>query len=495
MSSDRYRARARFFCGRKLEWMMWLLALLLSSMLWLAVSPVELAQAQSTPATTLISDTVYRADSTPAQGVLLISWSPFTTAAGVPVAAGNLSTVLGTDGALQVSLVPNAGATPSSAYYTVVYQLDDNTVRTEYWLVPTTSPANLATVRATPGSGPTAQLASQQYVNAAIAGKASDTEVVHLSGAETIVGTKQFTVPPTVPAPAGSGDVANKAYVDAVVSSVGAGSYVSKSGDTMTGPLLLPSDPTSTNSAADKHYVDMTAAGKASLVAGVVPTTQLGSGTANGALCLKGDSSWGACGTSSNAVAIQNVPVATVTPTDGQVVTFDATSGTYMPKTGGSANATALQGTPVDTITPSNGQAVTFNGTTGKYQPQTISGVLTAGMQALKYASDFAWTQSPSTDLSTPGTKTVSLSACLPGVTGTEPQYYVYITGTGTAEPVLVTGGTCMGNGAAGTLQFTTVNAHAAGYVIKSASAGLQEASIAARWTNSTAPTYTQGGR
>ena len=55
-------------------------------------------------------------------------------------------------------------------------------------------------------------------------------------------------------------------------------------------------------------------------------------------------------------------------------------------------------------------------------------------MQAVKYATDFAWTQSPTTNLSTPGAQTVSLSSCLPGVTGTEPQYYVYITGTGTAE-------------------------------------------------------------
>lgn len=242
MSSDQYRAKARFFCGRKVEWMLWLLAVLLSLMLWLAGSPVELARAQSSPATTVISDTVFRADGTPAQGVLLISWGPFTTAAGVPVAAGNLSTTLGTSGALQVSLIANAGATPASAYYGVTYQLDDGTVRTEYWLVPTTSPANLATVRATPGSGSTAQLASQQYVNAAIATKATDTAVVHLAGAETIVGTKQFSVPPSVPAPAGSSDVTNKAYVDAAVSSVGAGSYVSKSGDTMTGPLLLPAE-------------------------------------------------------------------------------------------------------------------------------------------------------------------------------------------------------------------------------------------------------------
>ncbi len=493
-SLDTHRAKARFFYGRKLDWMVWLLAPLSWMMWWSAIS-VQSARAQSGPATTTVSDTVYRADGTPARGVLLISWGPFTTATGVPVAAGNLSTTLGAGGVLQVSLVANAGATPSSAYYQVVYQLDDGTVRTEYWLVPTSSPANLAAVRATPGSGVTAQLASQQYVNAAVATKATDSAVVHLAGAETIVGTKEFTVPPSVPAPAASGDAANKAYVDASVAAVGSGSYVAKSGDTMTGPLLLPADPLTDSSASDKHYVDTNVATRASLIAGLVPTSQLGSNTANGTLCLKGDSTWGACGTSTNAVSIQNVPVATTAPTNGQVVTFDAASGTYMPKTGTSANATALQGTPLSTISPSNGQAVTFNATTGQYQPSTISGVLTAGMQAVKYATDFAWTQSPTTSLSTPGAQTVSLSSCLPGVTGIEPQYYVYITGTGTAEAVLVTGGTCAGNGASGTLQFTTVNAHPAGYVIESASGGLQEASIAARWTNTTAPTYAEGGK
>ena len=42
----------------------------------------------------------------------------------------------------------------------------------------------------------------------------------------------------------------------------------------------------------------------------------------------------------------------------------------------------------------------------------------------------------------------MTLTACPPGVTGTEPPYYVYIAATGTAEAVLVTGGTCAGNGA-----------------------------------------------
>jgi hypothetical protein len=71
-------------------------------------------------------------------------------------------------------------------YYTVVYPLNDGTTRTEYWLVPTTSPANLATVRTTPGSGTAAQPVSMQYVNTVLAGKANDNAVVHLATAETI---------------------------------------------------------------------------------------------------------------------------------------------------------------------------------------------------------------------------------------------------------------------------------------------------------------------
>jgi hypothetical protein len=241
--SDTYRLRGRFFCGRKTELLIWVLAALLSWMLWLGSGgSVGSARAQNGPATTLISDTVYRADGTAAGGVLLISWGPFTTAAGTPVAAGNLSTTLGKGGALSVRLAPNAGATPASMYYVVVYQLDDGSVRTEYWMVSATTPTTLSAVRATPGSGSTSQLASRQYVDSEIAGKASDGSVVHLSGAETIAGTKQFSVPPSVPAPAASGDAANKAYVDNAVSAVGTGAFVSKAGDTMTGPLNLASE-------------------------------------------------------------------------------------------------------------------------------------------------------------------------------------------------------------------------------------------------------------
>jgi hypothetical protein len=91
-----------------------------------------------------VVDTVYAADGLPTQGVLVITWPAFETASGTAVAAGVLNVTLGTNGALNVELAANAGANPPGVYYTVVYQLGPGEVRTEYWLVPTSSPATLA---------------------------------------------------------------------------------------------------------------------------------------------------------------------------------------------------------------------------------------------------------------------------------------------------------------------------------------------------------------
>jgi len=86
---------------------------------------------------------------------------------------------------------------------------------------------------------------------------------------------------------------------------------------------------------------------------------------------------------------------------------------------------------------------------------------------------------SPAEELGPPGSKTVSLAACPLGVKGNEPEYWVLINGS---EPAKVTGGTCAGDGRPGTLRFGSHGAHARGETLSSASGGLQEALIAARY-------------
>jgi hypothetical protein len=216
----------------------------------------------STPAMTTINDVLYRADGSPARGTLLISWPAFTTADSKPVAAGTLDVTLGQNGEVQLELAPNAGANPAGTYYKVVLKLDDGSTNTEYWVVPASSPTTVAAIRSRLAPATVAmQTVTREYVDSLVAAKANDSTVVHRDGAETISGSKQFTSAPSVPAPVGSGDVVNKAYVDAAVVAVGAGSYISKNGDAMSGPLTLAADPSAPMQASTRHYVDITAAG------------------------------------------------------------------------------------------------------------------------------------------------------------------------------------------------------------------------------------------
>ncbi len=181
----------------------------------LAVVTVS-AVGQSSIATTTVTDTIYRADGTAATGTVLISWPAFSSATGQTIPSGSTSVTIATGGLLSVQLAPNAGATPIGSYYTVVYHLDDGTVSREFWVVPSSStPVHLSAVKSTVLPTSVAmQTVSKSYVDTAIA--------TAISGHPLDSSTP----------------------------------YVLKSGDTMTGALVLPGDPTSPLQAADKQYVD-----------------------------------------------------------------------------------------------------------------------------------------------------------------------------------------------------------------------------------------------
>ena len=113
----------------------------------------------------------------------------------------------------------------------------------------------------------------------------------------------------------------------------------------------------------------------------------------------------------------------------------------------------------------------------------------------VRYSGDYNWSITPTEDLAQSGPKTLTLAACPLGVTGSEPEYWIYISGRGTPEAVKVAGGTCTGNKSPGTLQFTTMNPHPAGYTVTSASDGLQEALIMARFTPTNPKGLSQSGK
>lgn len=172
-------------------------------------------------ATTAVSDTVYRADGTPAQGTLLVSWPSFTAADGSAVAAGSTTVTIAAGGGVQLQLTPNDGASPAGTYYTAVYHLSDGTVQKEFWVVPQLPTATIAMMRSKVVPAVVAQpIVSQQSVSA----------------------TVQSTV----------------------------ANYLPLKGGALTGSLNLAGDPQSNLQAATKQYVDAHGGGIAVLPTGIV---------------------------------------------------------------------------------------------------------------------------------------------------------------------------------------------------------------------------------
>jgi hypothetical protein len=97
-----------------------------------------------------------------------------------------------------------------------------------------------------------------------------------------------------------------------------------------------------------------------------------------------------------------------------------------------------------------------------------------------KYSPDYNFPpQSPGGSLVV-GQNVITLTPVPLGVNGTDRFHYLYISGgTGTAEGVLITGGTAVAGATTGTVIVSCANTHTGAWTIQSASTGIKEASCA----------------
>ncbi len=284
------------------------------------------------PAKTVVSDTIYRADGTPASGTMVISWPAFVTADGKPVAAGSKTVKIGANGAISIPLVPTQGATPSGTYYKVVLSLDDGAGSQEYWTVPTLSPTSITAIRSSVVPATVAmQVVSREYVDGAVA------NTVHKTGDETVSGVKTFDSSPLVPSPSEPTAAANKDYVDvSIAAGSGAGTLALNKGGTgqttwtparcvrvANNGTSLESAPADCGIATNSDMLDGLHA--ASFQAAMANAATLSKIAESGGNPLWNGSAWpGGGGGSGNATQIQGKEVDTPTAA-GQQLTYDGT--------------------------------------------------------------------------------------------------------------------------------------------------------------------------
>ncbi|HSU29795.1 MAG TPA: hypothetical protein VLJ11_01055 [Bryobacteraceae bacterium] len=124
---------------------------LLSTVLLCSLLVVYCALAQNT--LTQIRDIVHKADGTPFNGTVIITWNGFTAPSGGTIAPHSTSAQI-YNGALSILLVPSTTAS-TGAYYLATYNSNDGlTTFTETWQVPPSStPLTLSQVRQPAGTG------------------------------------------------------------------------------------------------------------------------------------------------------------------------------------------------------------------------------------------------------------------------------------------------------------------------------------------------------
>jgi hypothetical protein len=117
--------------------------------------------AWATPTLTTIQDQLFRADGTPVNGTLLISWSAFVASDNSNIPANTLREPV-SGGLVRVKLVPTTTAL-TTVSYTVMYLVDGKLTNTETWAVPpSTTPLPIRMVRtSTPVTQPPADTSIQ----------------------------------------------------------------------------------------------------------------------------------------------------------------------------------------------------------------------------------------------------------------------------------------------------------------------------------------------
>ena len=243
------------------------------------------------------------------------------------------------------------------------------------------------------------------------AGAADDAAVVHTSGAETISGTKTFSASPVVPTPTLNTQAANKTYVDTVASAGAPDATTTSKGliqlaGDLAGTASTPTVPGLANKAATSTTIsagtgltgggDLSAnrtisanfgtgagtiaQGNDSRIVGaeqttnkgaangyaslnsstVVPSAQLGSGTADTTTFLRGDNTWATTPAAPVTSVAGKTGVVTLVKADVGLTNVDNTSDANKPVS--TAQQTALDSKANTTITVSAGTGLTGGG-------------------------------------------------------------------------------------------------------------------------------------
>src|SRR5947209_2356240 len=113
---------------------------------------------------------------------------------------------------------------------------------------------------------------------------------------------------------------------------------------------------------------------------------------------------------------------------------------------------------------------------------------------AQSISSDYDWSFKVDRSAGAGKLTTIILSSCPAGVRGDEAHYWMYLSGVSVNEAVIVSGGSCKGDGKSGSLTFTPKYDYDHPYTVASASNGLQEQLIATRYTPTNSTGVPQSG-